>query len=78
MIKHTDLIDAVNNAKTQYEHDIAYARLKGWRDGRSDWCGASADAHTMTRVGPYRPMFCGVLLDWAPDSGPWKGLQDRQ
>lgn len=28
MSRHTDLIDAVNDAKTQYEHDYARAFLR--------------------------------------------------
>ncbi len=66
MSKHTELIDAVNDAKTQYERDIAEARLAGWREGVEHWSGIFADIHTMEKHGRDRPMCCGVLLDWQP------------
>lgn len=72
MSVHTDLIDAVNDAKTKYEHDAAYWRLQGWRDGIT-YCGRrwdfiESDQHTTERFGD-RPMCCGVLLDWKPAEG---------
>ena len=70
MSRHTDLIDAVNDAKTQREHDYAQAFLDGWRDGAGTWSGLYADMHTMARLGMYRPMCCGVLLDWQPEQTP--------
>jgi len=72
MSVHTDLIDAVNDAKTQREHDIAEARLDGWRSGIA-YAGKAmgllfidADHHSMERFGEDRPMCAGVLLDWTP------------
>jgi len=70
MSKHTDLIDKVNDAKTEYDHRYADAFLQGWRDGMLDagdrsWSFFEADQHTFTRFGD-RPMCCGVLLDWKP------------
>lgn len=67
MSLHTDLVDAVNNAKTDYEHTYADAYLQGWRRATRDWSFAEADMHTARRFGDHRPMCCGVLLDWAPD-----------
>ena len=70
MSKHTDLIDAVNDAVTEAEHDRAEAKLSGWREGVEDsgarWSYVEADEHTMDRFGEERPMCCGVLLDWQP------------
>ena len=69
MSVHTDLIDAVNDAKTRREHDVAYWRLQGWRDGVNHcgmrWGAIEADRHTEARF-PGRPYCCGVLLDWEP------------
>lgn len=69
MSRHTDLIDRVNDAKTEYEHNYARAFLEGWRAGQADagfrWSGIEADAHSMSRFGD-RPMCCGELLDWKP------------
>lgn len=71
MSEHTDLIDAVNDAKTQHAHDAAYWRLQGWRDGITHcghrWDFIEADQHTESRF-PGRPYCCGVLLDWSPSS----------
>jgi len=70
MTVHTDLIDAVNEAKTQAERDIADAKLEGWRKGVEDcgrkWDFIEADVHSMARYGD-RPICCGVLLDWKPE-----------
>ena len=70
--KHLQLVDAVNDAKTQSEHDIAYWKLQGFREGL-EHCGfhvglIDADLHSMERFGPDRPMCCGVLLDWTPEA----------
>lgn len=69
--KHTELIDAVNDAKTEGEHQYADVFLQGWRAGVDDaggyWSGTWADMHTMKRFGEERPMCCGVLLDWKPE-----------
>lgn len=69
MSNHTDLIDAVNDAKTEYEHNHAKGVLDGWRlcmeqMGRR-WDFIEADEHSMERFGD-RPICCGVLLDWEP------------
>jgi hypothetical protein len=67
--KHLAMVDAVNDAKTQIEHDIAQWQLAGWRKGVEDcgreWSGIEADLHSMARFGD-RPICCGVLLDWEP------------
>jgi hypothetical protein len=68
--KHLAMVDAVNDAKTQAEHDMAYWRLSGFREGL-EACGRSpnligADLHSMERFGEHRPICCGVLLDWKP------------
>jgi hypothetical protein len=66
--RHTDLIDAVNDAKTEYRHRYAEAFLQGWRAGQDEagrrWCFIEADMHTAQRFGEHRPFCCGVLLDW--------------
>jgi hypothetical protein len=70
MSRHTDLIDAVNDAKTDYEHTRADAYLQGWRAGQGEagwrWSFIEADLHTESRF-PDRPYCCGVLLDWKPE-----------
>lgn len=67
MSRHTDLIDAVNDAKTEYDHTRADAFLQGWRAGQEEagrrWDFIEADQHTEARFGD-RPYCCGVLLDW--------------
>ncbi len=69
MSRHTDLIDAVNDAKTDLEHQLADAYLTGWLDAMDECgrrlCFVQADEHTTARFGD-RPMCCGVLLDWSP------------
>jgi hypothetical protein len=64
--RHTELIDAVNDAKTLVAHNDAESRLGYWRE-RNFWSGIEADVHTMNRFGD-RPMCCGVLLDWMPQA----------
>lgn len=71
MSAHTNLIDAVNDARTEYEHTRAAGVLQGWRAG-VEFCGRKwdfieADEHTSARFGD-RPMCCGVLLDWKPEN----------
>ena len=63
---HLALVDAVNEAKTPEEHQIAEATLRGFRQGVPYWDWADADFHTMEKYGEDRPMCCGVLLDWKP------------
>lgn len=69
MSRHIDLIDKVNDAKTQYERTYAEGVLAGWRLAMSDvgrgWSFVEADEHSMERFGD-RPICCGVLLDWEP------------
>lgn len=71
MSRHTDLLDAVNDAKTEYERNYAVVFLAGWRAGQADagliWSGIEADNHSNKRF-PGRPMCCGELLDWKPDA----------
>ena len=69
MSTHTDLIDAVNDAKTVHAHTYADGVLHGWRAGLEHcghrWSYVEADEHSTTRFGD-RPILCGVLLDWKP------------
>jgi len=69
MSTHTDLIDAVNDAKTVHTHTYADGVLQGWRAGLVHcgrrWDFVEADNHSTERFGD-RPMCCGVLLDWKP------------
>lgn len=66
MIRHFELIDAVNDAKTEREHAIAYARLRGWREGvvacGQNWSGITADHYTMEKHGEDVDMCCGVIM----------------
>jgi hypothetical protein len=70
MSSQEELLDAVNEATSQRERDMALAFLRGWRQGVEDagsgWSGVSADVHSMAKYGEDRPMCCGVLLDWKP------------
>jgi len=69
MSKHLELVRAVNSSTTEREHDLAEARLQGWREGvehcgrKWDYIAADEDAET---IYPGRPYCCGVLLDWTP------------
>ena len=61
------LVDAVNNAKTQREHDAAKLILKGYKM-RTDqeglmWPGADLD---LSLPDDDRPVCCGEYLDWTP------------
>jgi hypothetical protein len=67
-------IEAVNNAKTQEEHDENYLILNSWKDGVRDCAKhlglfisvmADADNYYLDQ-GINRPMCCGVWLDWEP------------
>lgn len=70
-MNHYEMIDAVNNAATQTEHDAAELRLEGWRLAADHfgffWSGVAADMHTMETHGDV-DMCCGVLMDWKPAS----------
>ena len=76
MSRHTDLIDAVNDALTEYEHTRADGYLAGWREAMKahgyGWSFIEADQHTESRF-PGRPYCCGVLLDWAPAPSTQEG-----
>lgn len=70
--KHIELVEAVNNAKTQDEHDRAEAVLSGFRialeESQSPFFGGllmDCDRHYLDQ-GIDRPMCCGVFLDWKP------------
>jgi len=69
-MNHFQMIDAVNNATTEYEHREAQHRLDGWRVAADyfghGWSGIEADLHTMDVHGESTLMCCGVLLDWKP------------
>jgi hypothetical protein len=70
MNAHLSLVDAVNDATTEAEHEMAEAMLRGFRVGL-EFCGVAvnyigADLHTMQRFGSDQPMCAGVLLDWKP------------
>ena len=61
------LVDAVNNAKTQREHDEAKLILKGYKM-RTDqeglmWPGSALD---LSLPDDGRPACCGEYLDWTP------------
>jgi len=68
--KHMQLVDAVNGAKTQLDHDIAERVLRGWREGVKDAGFAldliRADWEQFDRGHANRPMCCGVFNDWKP------------
>jgi hypothetical protein len=68
--KHIELVEAVNHASTQAEHDRAEAVLEGYRLALEELHGPGVglmdcDRHYMT-LGIDRPMCCGVFLDWKP------------
>ena len=67
--EHIRLVEAVNNATTQAEHDRADIHLRGWRDGVAaaggHWSGIDADLHYINQ-GDERDRCCGVLCDWKP------------
>ena len=67
---HMKLIDDVNNAKTQCEHEIAYWTLHGWRKG-VEFAGGTvdlinADLEQFERGHESRLMCCGVFNEWKP------------
>ena len=66
MSRHTDLIDAVNDAITEEDRRLAEVFLDGFRAGLEEcgcrWSGVDADLHTMARTGNRAAsMCCGVL-----------------
>lgn len=69
--KHMQYVDAVNNSTTDWEHAIAEATLRGFRDGLEVGLGRSinliaCDMTQFERGHEERPMCCGVFLDWEP------------
>lgn len=73
--QHFALVDAVNAAKTEREHDMAESRLQGFRDGlraagaEPDLC--ACDWHVIPNLDTIPesecpPVCCGVRLDWVP------------
>lgn len=61
------LVDAVNNAKTQHEHDRAKYVLEGYKM-RCDqeglrWPGCDLD---LSLPDDGRPVCCGQYMDWKP------------
>ena len=71
--EHMKRVDAVNEAKTEREHQDANLVLKGFRDGL-DAAGLSpriymdCDLAQFARGFEHRPMCCGVFLDWKPEA----------
>lgn len=69
MATYFEMVDAVNDAKTEDDRRYAQARLTGWIQCANAhgvrWSGLDADEHTIFRFGS-RPMCCGVLLDLKP------------
>ncbi len=63
---HTDLVDAVNDAKTEREREIAETMLRGFRKGLEHcnrwWSATEIDQHTMNRYGREVLMCCGVII----------------
>lgn len=70
--KHIELVEAVNNAKTEREHENAENVLRGFRIaiGYTDQSPGrqliDCDLHYINQ-GIDRPMCCGVWLDWTPE-----------
>ena len=60
-----EMIDAVNEAKTDADYMRAQARLSGWLDCAEQhniiWSAIRCDLHTMEKYGDDAPMTCGVL-----------------
>ena len=78
---HMKLVDAVNSSKTEREHEEAYHRLHGWRDGVRDMGievdMIAADLEQFGRGFENRPMCCGMFSDWKPaDNGTVKGANE--
>lgn len=71
---HIACVEAVNNAKTQSEHDAASLFLRGFRAGlqAAEQDGIAHGYHLIACDQHYldqgidRPMCCGVFLDWSP------------
>ena len=66
---HFEMVDAVNDAKTEQERSRAEAELSGWREAADylghGWSCIDADLYTMDKrekPGEELAMCCGVLL----------------
>ena len=72
LAKHIELIEAANNSATADEHNIALAKLVGFRDALD--CMEPRPMHLIECDNHYlsqgidRPMCCGVWLDWVPNA----------
>ena len=71
--RHIELVEAVNNAKTDAAHCVRQTYLQGWREGVG--CTGNdlmdADRHYMydddgNLLPGDRPICGGVWLDWEP------------
>jgi hypothetical protein len=66
--KHIELIEAVNNSKTEEQHYINMARLDGYRTAleiMQEEYYIECDRYYIDK-GVNRIMCCGVFLDWIP------------
>lgn len=68
--RHMELVDAVNDAKTEQVHDMNYWKLQGWIDGVRFSGGSvdfiAADLAQFERGHENVPMCCGVFNNWRP------------
>src|SRR5574340_1226733 len=69
--KHIELVEVVNNAQTQEEHERAETTLRGFREALDHMEPRpmhliECDLHYLNQ-GIDRPMCCGVWLDWVPN-----------
>ena len=66
--KHIEIVESVNNAQTNSEHQTASSRLDGFREALN-LMGINqlieCDMHYIEQ-GVDRPMCCGIFLDWEP------------
>lgn len=71
-VLHIELVKAVNDAKTEHEHQLAEAKLEGFRAACECYVGERIGNLLMDcdryyiDLGVDRPMCCGVFLDWRP------------
>lgn len=66
--RHIELVEAVNNSKTEIEHESARNMLRGFRQALEimDIFQLSECGMHYIDQGIARPMCCGVFLDWKP------------